>query len=1039
MSPHRSVLAIVLPLAVLMASPGLCYDTASHAFLGRAAAHNSVIDDRLRQDLGFSQGLRTVLSTGGLALDAEGWVGRGAFQEDVPLKRVLNHFHDPLRPWRDAGLSLLRSVGDSSVLWSQRATQTPGGTWTWAVARRSFLDALTLAAPGQREQSLARSFETLGHLTHLIQDASVPAHTRNDAHPSIPVPFLGTFIPLNPDWYEDWVENTREKNRDLFDELLALPPRRPLKGVLRSNDPAAPVAIAGLLDADQVNMDDPAPPVLGPAESGIAEFTNLNFLSRDTIFGNGFSRPSVDDLGAGFAEPERGGFQLYFPKVLAGTTIVEIPHFLAEGALARHLKQVDPTISTAAIWHMTPLVHRDYARELIPRAIGYSAALIDYFFRGRLDVDVSIDPADPSLVRLTGTNGSPDALAEGRLTLYADTTTGSRVQATGIDPSSVANVAAGDPLPATRFQPPADAERFVAVYQGALGPERPTGTSPGAVIGKVLGGVRVEEVFAQGGIWRLRTPRGVFALPLATATYEEVKWGDGDHVLVARTRLDADSPFVATFEVKRQTGSIEPVVSGTPPVVELRPASMASLAFTSAPLVTTIAFEQTTAYRQQIGRWRQVLATQWVEGTAPFYASVSVTRAPIHFETIHTQDVVFAATIPVRLDAAHNLDLGTLDEPYYWQLVDVGADPTGRLIGLAVIFLTEPPVAPVGVPWFRLDTAGQAIASRTVSLRARFPENMSTIWALVDLGAGEVIAATAEPVVRVVARHAAEGPPWDSGGGSALQFPGVYRDALTTYAGGPLDGHIDEVVEPTSLARRTSATGIEARIDARVAEQSLTVGGWFQPEIAAVLARSGLASFEAGDVVSNPIRWNYTCVVSLCTSNDSDYAAFEVQLTRGGVLAPPAELLDARRARPAPGGERLVLLGDTFRETFRPVGSVVAWDAAGRTAREALAVPDSFHGLGEQAATGAVLLSYSPQTGDDGTFLVTLEEGASSTFFPGEDLAFSFTPLAPGHLYSVRDFRFYRGAPPLEATPLPARLSPLAPNPAGDYHAIRVP
>src|SRR4029077_5100741 len=136
-------------------------------------------------------------------------------------------------------------------------------------ARRSFLDALTLATSSQRERSLAQSFETLGHLTHLIQDASVPAHTRNDAHPSIPVPFLGAFIPLNPDWYEDWVEDTRENNRRLFDALLALPPTRPLNSVLRSNDPAAPVAIAGLLDTDQITIHDPAPPILGPAETGI--------------------------------------------------------------------------------------------------------------------------------------------------------------------------------------------------------------------------------------------------------------------------------------------------------------------------------------------------------------------------------------------------------------------------------------------------------------------------------------------------------------------------------------------------------------------------------------------------------------------------------------------------------------------------------------------------------------------------------------------------------------------------------------------------
>jgi hypothetical protein len=37
------------------------------------------------------------------------------------------------------------------------------------------------------ERRLADTFDTLGHLTHLVQDASVPAHTRNDAHPSIPV------------------------------------------------------------------------------------------------------------------------------------------------------------------------------------------------------------------------------------------------------------------------------------------------------------------------------------------------------------------------------------------------------------------------------------------------------------------------------------------------------------------------------------------------------------------------------------------------------------------------------------------------------------------------------------------------------------------------------------------------------------------------------------------------------------------------------------------------------------------------------------
>ena len=59
----------------------------------------------------------------------------------------------------------------------------------------------------------------------------------------------------------------------------------------------------------------------------------------------------------------------------------------------------------------------------------------------------------------------------------------------------------------------------------------------------------------------------------------------------------------------------------------------------------------------------------------------------------------------------------------------------------------------------------------------------------------------------------------------------------------------------------------------------------------------------------------------------------------------------------------------------------------------------------------------------------------------GERRAFKafWALLPPARLYSVRDFRFYRGEPPLQPTPLPARLSTLPANPLGDYHAIRVP
>ena len=86
-----------------------------------------------------------------------------------------------------------------------------------------------------------------------------------------------------------------------------------------------------------------------------------------------------------------------------------------------------------------------------------------------------------------------------------------------------------------------------------------------------------------------------------------------------------------------------------------------------------------------------------------------------------------------------------------------------------------------------------------------------------------------------------------------------------------------------------------------------------------------------------------------------------------------------------------------------------------------------------------MLVSYSHASGPAGTFVVGLDEGAVESFFADEDLAADFALLPPARLYSVRDFRFYRGEPPLQPTPLPARLSTLPANPLGDYHAIRVP
>jgi len=111
-----------------------------------------------------------------------------------------------------------------------------------------------------------------------------------------------------------------------------------------------------------------------------------------------------------------------------GASTVEVIHFVAEAALAHSLGAVQDVAPPSVLWTLDERVHEDYARQLIPRAVGYSAELLDYFFRGRLAVDLVPDPVDPSVVRVVGTNESPEPLHEGTLTLHADRMTGERAR-----------------------------------------------------------------------------------------------------------------------------------------------------------------------------------------------------------------------------------------------------------------------------------------------------------------------------------------------------------------------------------------------------------------------------------------------------------------------------------------------------------------------------------------------------------------------------------------------------------------------------------
>jgi hypothetical protein len=163
------------------------FDDKAHKSLSDRAAAVSALDTFLKNTLGFEfpGGINEVIYN---SRDVRALFQDGAVDEDRPiLWRPRHHFHNPRLPWDQAGWRpppFSVQLGESSVIWSQDENQSVGGKHSWKDARDSYFNALTAIDPTQRRQYWAETFRSLGHLIHLVQDAAVPSHTRNDTHVS---------------------------------------------------------------------------------------------------------------------------------------------------------------------------------------------------------------------------------------------------------------------------------------------------------------------------------------------------------------------------------------------------------------------------------------------------------------------------------------------------------------------------------------------------------------------------------------------------------------------------------------------------------------------------------------------------------------------------------------------------------------------------------------------------------------------------------------------------------------------------------------
>lgn len=365
---------------------GRAYDNYfTHPYINeKVVKEHSSFDTILKTSIGLNGGIYASY------LDKQIWqlVRDGGKEEDEPSWRCLRHFHDPLNSnWDNAGLM---SVYQSMIYWAQ--TPAPANSYglyneySWILAREYYHQALLTGS----EELYAKTFRAIGQLMHLVSDAAVPAHVRNDPH----APFL-----RDADKYEEYVKSLFYKenegiaslefdnftvDRAIFDKAVS--------------DPMAPSPISALWDHNEYEAGGSTLPDGSITTIGLAEYTNANFWTEDTfpwkaLSGN-YPHPALEDtnydenvwLNPESIDAEDGEIdnRIYFSK----ETGDPVKHFLAAGYWYYQLFMWNKP-ETDYAFLLDEVCFNDYAAKLIPRAVGYSAALLDYFFRGELEVTVN--------------------------------------------------------------------------------------------------------------------------------------------------------------------------------------------------------------------------------------------------------------------------------------------------------------------------------------------------------------------------------------------------------------------------------------------------------------------------------------------------------------------------------------------------------------------------------------------------------------------------------------------------------------------------
>jgi hypothetical protein len=207
---------------------------------------------------------------------------------------------------------------------------------------------------------------------HLLQDSANPSHVRNDDH--ISLSGVGDVDGLHDYMARQSVSSYPGATFFTPDSSLL-----ETEGAVRSEP------FSNLFDTNTYQGGNPGA-TLG-TDVGIAEFANANFFSDDTIPGQStlllFPFPDVFELVPG---PSNLPY-LTLPRLGSSTFPAARAAKLTSNQAAAQFLLTNTNFDLIGKLELDDAVYDAQAQNLIPRAIDYSAAVLDYFFRGDIEVN----------------------------------------------------------------------------------------------------------------------------------------------------------------------------------------------------------------------------------------------------------------------------------------------------------------------------------------------------------------------------------------------------------------------------------------------------------------------------------------------------------------------------------------------------------------------------------------------------------------------------------------------------------------------------